>query len=250
MSADAQGGDASAVPSRQPKSAREVIEINQMKQQALANTTTMYYNILRQQVMLVLKTAMQFYTMDKYKDSDKSAIRTIMAHDMPLSLGGMGDIKIRIVKDKQPDMALFLEGIKTSVMSGKNTEIIEVPVDFLQNLDFYISKIEMDTDQPNALEMQSFVDNVITPMLNTYVPMGLADPAKVMMRHMEKMDESVSDYASENVLNSLNGKGTAPSSPLEPGQTATPGGTAGNLGQSVTGTMFGGQKNQPLPINA
>lgn len=254
MSADAQGGDSSVVPSKQPKSAREVVEINEMKQQAMANITTMYYNMLRQQVMLVLKTALQFYSAEKYSGSDKTAIRTILATDVPLSLGGVGHMKIRIVNKKKPDMELFLESIKTSIMNGQKTEIVEVPVSFLENLEFEINKIELDQDGANELQIQSFVDTIITPMLNTYVPMGLADGAKVMMRHLEKAGESISDYAPEAVLQQLAGKGTAKTNaPQQPGQgqpgqgQITPGATAGNLRQSVTGTNFGGQQNGGLP---
>ena len=39
-------------------------------------------------------------------------------------------------------MELFLESIKDSVMNGKKTEIIHVPVSFLEDLEFYIEKIE------------------------------------------------------------------------------------------------------------
>ena len=256
MSSDAQGGDAAIVPSKQPKSARETVEIQQMKQQAMTNITTMYYDILRQQVMLVLKTALQFYPLDKYESSDGTAIRTLMAHEMPLSTGGVGSMKIRIVKEKKPDMELFLESIKDSILNGKTTEIVEVPEEFLKNLDFLITDIELDPSSANALEKADFVDNIINPMLKAYVPMGLADGAKVMQRHLEKYGESISDYAPEQVLQDLAGKGTAKSNmPPQPGQPAqsNPGQQSGNMGQSTTGMQFGmnnvNGKSAPLPLN-
>jgi len=200
MSSINQGGDSKIIPSRQPDSARAVMVDNQEKQQAMANAITMYYDIIRQQVILVLKTALQFYTSEKYKESDKSVLRTLLVPDMPITNGGIGNLKIKIVNKKQDDMALFLEGIRESVVNGKTTEVIEVPVEFLQNIEFHLQSIELQPEKSTELELASFVENILQPMINTYVPMGLADPSKVMLRHMEKMGESVSDYvADQNV---------------------------------------------------
>jgi hypothetical protein len=250
MTAVNNGGDAAAAPSKQPSSAREVMDDSREQQQALANTTILYYDMIRQQVLLVLKTALQFYTTEKYENSDKNAIRSILVSDMALTGGGIGNIKINIVKkhDKNP-MEMFLEGIKQSIVNGKQTEVVNVPVEFLENLEFYIEKIELSPDNPTDIDLANFVENVIQPMIQTYVPAGLADLGKVMSRHVEKMGESMSDFVSDANLESImSGKPIQPPAPAPTGQggQANTGGTTGNLLQATNGVANGPNQSGPL----
>ena len=243
MSSNTQGGDNKIVGSRQPDSARAVMEDSLQKQQAISNATTLYYDLIRQQVLLVLKTALQFYTTDKYANSDKNTIRTLMVSDMPLSQGGIGNVKIDIVKEKKSnEIELFLQGIKESIINGKQTEIIHVPVDFLQNLEFYIEKIDLEPDTSSELELANWVENVLTPMINVYAPAGLADMSKVMMRHMEKMGESPSDFmADKNATQAIAGQPPQ----ATPGMGAQ-GETAGNMSQVLEGIKSGLNQSGPL----
>ena len=251
MTAQAKGGDSDVIPSKQPKSASEVNDISNQQQESMANTVVMYYDLIRQEILLVLKTMLQFYTAQKYDEGDKRVYRDIMVHDSPLTLGGTGNMNIRIVKNKKTDLELWLEAIHRSAVEGKETEIVEVPLEFLQNLEFYISKIELEADTNDQIELASFVANVITPMLNTYVPAGVADIHKTFLRHMEKLGESAADFAADQ-----NSKmPTAPAAPGMPGvavgtsgggtQTAVPA-VNGNLQQSTTGMKFGSQNNRGL----
>jgi len=239
MTASNQGGDSKVIASRQPDSARAVMEDSLQKQQAISNATTLYYDLIRQQVLLVLKTALQFYTTDKYANTDKNTIRTLMVSDMPLSQGGVGNVKIEIVKEKKSnDLELFLQGIKESIVNGKTTEIIHVPVGFLQNLEFYIEKIDLEPDKSSELELAAFVENVITPMISTYIPLGLADPSKVMMRHLEKMGEAPSDFVAEkNATDMITGQGA---------EAQPQGETTGALMQSLEGMKSGLNQSGPL----
>jgi hypothetical protein len=66
MTGFAQGGMSSALPSIQPKSAAEVDSLNTAKQQAMSNVMIMYYDMLRQEILLVLKTMLQYYSAEKY----------------------------------------------------------------------------------------------------------------------------------------------------------------------------------------
>lgn len=246
MTASNQGGDQTIVQSRQPKSAREVLQNANESQQTISNAVLLYYDLIRQQVLLVLKTALQFYTTDKYESSDKNAIRTLLVSDMPLTLGGIGNLKLRIVKEKRNETELMLEGIKESILNGKTTEVVDIPVEFLQNLEFVIEKIDMEPDSPSEIELAMFVENVITPMISTYIPMGLADPGKTMLRHLEKMGESVSDYVSDANLSKVLG-GEAPKMPeqMAGGQEGV-GQTQGALSQSNTGIQNGLNQSGPL----
>lgn len=254
MSSISQGGDSQIVPSRQPKSAREASQNAQVKQQSMANAMTMYYDIIRQEVLLVIKTALQFYTVEKAKNGDKRIVKSITSQDMPLTTGGIGNVKLRFVKEKADAMDLFLEAIKESVINGKPTEIIEVPLEFIQDLECYISDIELEADEGSELEMANFVENVINPMLNVYVPAGVADMGKTFLRHVEKMGENPADFASEQALNQMNGQPQkqqqAQSGAVQAGGGQQGVGAAqGNMLQSLKGMKFGGQNNRGLPVN-
>lgn len=246
MTAQAQGGSSSVIPSRQPKSAREVMQISNLQQQAMSNAITMYYDIIRQQVELVLKTAFQFYTEEKYANSDKSAIRTLTVSDMPLTLGGVGDMRIKIVNKKSSEYELFLEGIKESVKNGRKTEIVEVPKQFIKNITFSIDSITLEPDNQSELEAQSYVQNIIMPMISTYIPAGVGSMEKTMVRHLEKFGENVSDYASDQAMQNLASNKT-PQTDMQ-GQKDSAA-ASGNMQQVLTGLKYGSQNNQGLPVN-
>lgn len=249
MSSHAQGGDASLIPSRQPKAAREIMSIEKMKQQAMANAVTMYYDILRQRIMLVLKTSLQFMALAKYSKTDKRVYKDILVPDMPLTDGGTGNLRIRMVKSgtKTPDMSLFLEAIRESAHNGKNTEILEVPIEFIENLEFTINRIDLEPEDSSDLEIASFVENVLQPMQTLYIPAGVADIGKTFLRHMEKLGENPADYAKDP---------SAQQPPQgNPGVPTPAGQQNGALNQSTTGTTnglnnikFGSPKSKSLPI--
>lgn len=247
MSSQAQGGDSNVIPSRQPKSAREVMSIEKLKQQSMANAVTMYYDLIRQEVLLVLKTALQFYTLEKYDNADKRTFKNLLVNDMPLTMGGVGNLRIRMVDKTKSPLELFIEAIKESYNLGKTTEIIEIPIDMIQKLEFYISSIELEPDNASEIEMANFVENVINPMINVYAPAGLASMSKIMLRHVEKLGENISDFAEDKVLNQISGNSSPSTNPQMP-DMADRGAQNGNLVQSMTGTKFGLNNNKGLPI--
>lgn len=267
MSSTAQGGSSPAMPSRQPKSAREALQLQQMAQQAQSITLLLYYNILRQQMMLVLKTALQFYPVEKYQKENRNILRTINVPNMALTTGGVGNMEIRIVKSrskdfnhKQHNLELLLEAIHKSSVNGKMTEIIEAPEDVIQNLEFEITDIDMEPAQTDEMRRSTFVEQVLGPMFQTYIPAGIADPAKVFLRHMEKLGEHPNDFASEKMMASLmstwgeqdNFKIPPPDSkevpPPSPGGQGGQGNQTGNVQQINTGTKFGMQNSKPIPV--
>lgn len=257
MTDTAQGGGGIGMPSKQPKSAQEVIQLNAIMQQSKAIALLMYYNVLRQQMMLVIKTALQFYPVDKYKKQQRNILRTINVPNMSLSNGGVGTLHIRITKSKprkqkEKNLQLFFEAINMSMMNGRSTEIIEAPSEVIQNLEFEITDIDMEPAQTDELRKQTYIDNIIKPMLETYVPAGVADMGKTFLRHMEKMGEHPMDFASEKAYSQIMATWGEENSFQQPKPQNTPPGTSGvsgNLKQVATGTKFGSQNNPPLPIN-
>jgi hypothetical protein len=243
MSASANGGANIAAASRQPKSARGEANNQQQVQEAQSNAITMYYDILRQRVLLVIKTALQFYGLEKYSQSDEGAYRTITVANVPLSLGGIGDMQINITDKKRTDIELFLEGIRQSAKNGKKVEVVDVPLEFLQNVECEVTDIVLEPENQSELDKQSYVANVIVPMQNMYIPMKLADPGKVMMRHLEKMGESISDFATEDVMQAIaSDKPVQMQQPQQGGGPTGQGNTSmpqGSAIQSGVGMKFG-----------
>lgn len=258
MEDTAQGGSTPPANSKQPRSANERLQIAAMQQQAMGITLLMYYNILRQQMLLVIKTALQFYPIAKYKKEQKGILRTINVPNMSLSTGGVGNLSIRIVpkrgKDHDADrknLELFFESINQAMLNGKNTEIIEAPVDVIQNLEFEITDIDLEPNQTDEMRRATFMEQVITPLVQTYVPSGIADLGKVFLRHMEKLGEHPVDFASEKVLSQImstwqsqNDFKIPPAAPAGGGAT---GAQTGNAMQSTTGTKFGADNAPPIP---
>lgn len=258
MSSQAQGGAQSITPSKQPKSSREILALQDMKQQALGSSLLMYYNMLRQEMLLVIKTAIQFYPTNKY--SQNRIVRAIKIPNTALTGGGMGNLMVRFVKSKQDDIITFFESIHESVMNGKQTEIIEAPIDVVRNLEFMISDIKIAPAKSSELENATFYENIIKPMIEIYVPAGIADLSKVYLRHLEKLGEHPADFTSDKIMpqlmstwgNELNfkmpdnaGKGnqTDPSSISGRGNA---GQQTGNMQQIQTGTTFGMKGGAPL----
>ncbi len=245
MSDQVNGGSTPVAPSKQPRSSREVLDYQQKQQEALGITLLMYYSTLRQETMLVLKTAMQFYTAKKYEKAERNIMRAITVPNMPLTSGGVGTLEFRIVKKTSDKLALFYESIHKALLNGRVTEIIEGTPKVVQNIEFEITSIDLEPEQSDQLKTALWTEQVLNPIMQYYVPSGLVDLGKVFLRHMEKMGEHPADFASDKVLNNLMSLwGRQSSFTMPPPQT---GAQTGNIKQMNTGTVFGNQGNQGLP---
>lgn len=248
MSSFGQGGFSQIQPSRQPKSAREVIAMEKLKVEALGNTLVMYYDLVFQEIMLVLKTALQFYQVGKYANEKANIVRTITVPDFNLTQGGVGNIEIRVVKKPQDALKLYFEAVKKSIDDGKATEIIEIPVESLQHIEFFIDDITLEPKQSSETERALFVEQVIGPIANIFLPAGVKiDMNKVFLRLLEKNKEHPQDYFSDSVLpNVLSAWGNTPTAAPSAREMQT-GTQTGNIMQSMRGTTFGGQSNGGFP---
>jgi len=260
MSSFAQGGNAQLAPSRQPKSAREVMQMEKLKQQSLGNTLIMYNNLIHQEVMLLLKTMLQFYPSGRFESGD-NLLRAFVAPNMPLSRGSMGNLEVRFVKEPTKALDLYFEAVKKSIDNGRPTEIIEMPADVIDNLEFYIDDIKLEPEKDDEMERALFNEQVLQPLLNVFIPAGVADMNKTYVRWMEKMGEHPSSFTSEqNMSQIMSAWGGTPmqSQPQQMqsgmsmqdivgGMRQGQGAMTGNVNQSRTGTMFGGQSNGGLP---
>ena len=251
MTEQAQGAG-QGTASKQPKSAKEVIALENLRQQTLGVANTMFYNMLYQEMMLVIKTALQFYATDKYQKLDGKIMRMLKIPNTHLTSGGTGNLEVRVVKKKSENLDLFFESVHKSIMDGKMTEIIEAPVDVIQNLDFEITSIDIEPENADEMKKATFFEQIIQPMLNVYVPQGVADIGKVYMRHLEKLGEHPADYSSDKVLPTLMASwGVTDYKPMDGSGAKNPqqnsGQTTGALNQSNTGVRFGSNNAGPLP---
>lgn len=256
MSSHAQGGMQQIAPSKQPKAAREIIAMEAMKQQALGNALVMYFDMCYQELNLVMKTALQFYEAGKYANQQGNLVRSITLPNFPLSRGGVGRLETRIVRKPQDALALYFEAIKRSIDTGQQTDIIEFPVESLNQLiEFNVSDIKLEPEKASELERAAWNEQVLGPLTQLFIPMGLADPAKVFLRWAEKNGEHIANFASEKQMPQLmslwGGEHKLPPSyvaAMERGMAGPQGAMQGNLMQSTVGTRFGSQSNGGIPL--
>jgi hypothetical protein len=260
MGSLAQGGFSQIGPSRQPRSAREILHMEQIKQQALGNTMTMYYDLVRQEILLLLKTMIQFYSAGQYA-TEGNLVRTFTVPNFALSQGGIGNLEVRFVKNPADGLKLYFEAAEKSIKEGRTTEIVEVPVEMIQNLEFYINDIKLEPEKSTAMERAEWNEQVLQPLLNVFIPAGVADVGKTYLRWAEKHGEHPSSFTSEEAMpqimsswsNSYNGSQVASmpenqgqaqgQQPQQMGRQGSPA-QSSNLAQSNTGVRFGGQGNQ------
>lgn len=262
MSSFAQGGSAQVAPSRQPKSAREVIQLEKLKQQSLGNTLLLFYDLVHQETMLLLKTMLQFYPAGRYA-AKNNLLRAFVAPNMPLSRGNMGNLEVRFVKDPTKALDLYFEAVKKSIDNGRPTEIIEMPVDIIDNLEFYIDDIKLEPEQDDEMQRALFNEQVLPQLLNVFIPAGVADMNKTYVRWLEKNGEHPTSFTAEqNMPQIMSAWGGTPMN-QSPTQMAGPdmqqlmqgqmrsntGATSGNINQSRTGAQFGSQSNGGLPTD-
>lgn len=249
MSTFAQGGTAQIAPSVQPRSAKEISEINILKQRTLGNTLILFYDLLHQEILLLLKTMLQFYASGRF--SSENLTRTFTVPNFPLSQGGLGNMEVRFVKKPQDGLKLYFEAVDKSIENGRPTEILEVPVEMIQNLEFFISDIKLEPEKSDDMERAAFSEQVLQPLLNVFIPAGVADINKTYLRFLEKMGEHPTSFTSEQQMPQMMaawGGSSMPPMPQNPqmGRQNSPA-QQGNLNQSVTGMRFGAQSNGGLP---
>ena len=244
MSSFAQGGGSQAAPSKQPKAAREIIAMENMKQEALGATLVMYYHLVFNELFLILKTALQFYSSEKFTDQKDGIVRSLTVPEFPLTKGGLGNVEVRFVTGKSNPMKLYFDAINKSIENGSKTEIIEVAKDAIINMEWFIEEVKLESEKATELERAAYFEQVLTPMLEIFVPAGIASIEKTYLRFLEKMGESPSDYTSDEVLpqiySTMQNKLSFNPEALKPGGSGT---LNGDLKQSTTGTINGEKSN-------
>lgn len=98
------------------------------------------------------------------------------------------------------------------------------------------------------MERAAFNEQVLQPLLNVFIPAGVADINKTYLRFLEKMGEHPSSFTSEQnmpqMMASWGGASMAPGG--FQGRQNSPA-QQGNQNQSTTGMRFGAQSNGGIP---
>jgi len=231
---------------RQPRSATEKQLEAYRRTQFYNNYVLMIWNLFYQEVILVIKTALQFYPVKKIKKTlptgiEKDIYRLIQIENATLPQGGIGNLEVRIVEEPSYWQELSLEVLTRSKISRKALDIIEITPEELQDLDFVITNIQMETENPPVLEQALFKEKVafITQLFG-----GMLSPEKAALRTFEVLRESPADWLRDDVLTRLYGIIGEEAAPLTaplgtPDMMALP--QTQNLLQTLRGMQFGAE---------
>lgn len=242
MSSFAQGGFSQVAPSRQPRSAKELMDIEKMKQDSLGNTLIMYYDLLHQEMFLLLKTMLQFYHAGKYANIDENLVRSFTLPNSNLSQGGVGDLEVRFVQKPQEGLELYFEAVHKSIENGKTTEILEVPIDLITYLEWYVDDIKLEPEKSSDQERAAWNEQVLQPLLNVFIPGGVASMSKTYLRFLEKNNEHPSSFTDDQNMGKVM-TSWAPDQNTPTGRENI-GAATGNVNQINTGIKFGSQNNE------
>ena len=194
------GGISLTGKGKQPTSATE----KAADQQAQAESSGLYYlfyqDLLEQTSWLVIQNMIQFYTAHKVEDmvGSKKFHKVLSLTEMQLAQGGMGNMEVRISDKPSTNDELKEESWFRSMMHKERVEIIECTPKMLQELKF---DIKIDFEQENTPESeQALFTNWANWLMQTFYPLGLVDPKKILFRATEIKGELASDYIPDQMI--------------------------------------------------
>ena len=194
------GGLSSATTGKQPRSATEKAAEAQAQKESSGLYYLFYQDLLEQTSWLVIQNMIQFYTAHKTKQivGDKKYHEVISLIDMQLAQGGMGNMEVRIADQPQKSEDLKKEAWFRSMFKKERVEIIEVTPNELNQLKFDI-KIDFEAEETPESE-QALFTNWANWLMQTFYPLGLVDPKKILFRATEIKGESASDYIPDQMI--------------------------------------------------
>jgi hypothetical protein len=217
--------------SKQPKSATEK-SAEQQAQIIAAGVYTLFYQDLQEQVTwLAMENMIQFYTAHQVQErvGEKAFRKVLSLSDMQLAQGGMGNMEVRITDKPSTSKELKQESWFRSMVHKERVEIIECTPKMMNELRFDI-KIDFETENTPETE-QALFTNWANWLMQTFYPLGLVDPKKILFRATEIKGELASDYIPDSMIQQYeqdrfgtgdqNGNNQPP--PQQQGQQTSPG---------------------------
>ena len=190
--------------SRQPRSATEKKIESYRTNQFYENYLRMIWDLFYQEINLVLKTAFQYYPASKIIKETifgrREFNRVMKIANANLPSGGVGTLEIRMT----PKPSYWEELEAEAAIRGRNerakVEIIEVTPEFLESLDFVITAIQLEQENPPAMEQALFKEKLAF-IVQTFGRM--VSPVKALLRSFEVLKENPSDWLDQNTLEKL-----------------------------------------------
>ena len=214
---------------KQPKSATEKSAEVQIQKETVGLYFLFYQDLLEQTTWLSMQNMIQFYTAHKVEDivGTRKFRKVLALTEMQLTQGGMGNMEVRIADKPASNEELKEESWFRSLMNKERVEIIEVTPKMLNEVYFDI-KIDFENENPPETE-QALFTNWANWLMQTFYPLGLVDPKKILFRATEMKGELASDYIPDQMVEAYEKERFGlqqPQPPQQPGQG--PPGQGGN----------------------
>jgi len=190
--------------SRQPRSATEKKIESYRTNQFYENYLRMIWDLFYQEINLVLKTAFQYYPASKiiretiFGRREFNRILRIVNTNLPS--GGVGTLEIRITPKPSYWEELEAEATIRGKKEKSKIEIIEVTPEFLESLDPVITAIQLEQENPPALEQALFKEK-LSFIIQAFG--NMISPTKALLRTFEILKENPSDWLDEAMLERL-----------------------------------------------
>ena len=208
MARTSTGGMGIPMSGKQPRSATEKAQEDEMKKQTASLQSLFYQDLLEQIAWLTIQNMIQFYTAEKTKDAlGKGTYHKILSlSEIQLTGGGMGNREVRITDHPKSNDELLKESWDRSLLTKEKVEIIEVSPKALQKLRYDI-EIDFESEQTPAEEKALYLDYVTTmyklfgPSVSAQLGLpALIDLKKMMFRTAEKFDENIADIIPDQLI--------------------------------------------------
>lgn len=192
------------VASRQPRSATENKIESYQTNQFYENYLKMIWDLFYQEINLVLKTAFQFYPVKKIKAETmfgaREFNRVMKIANTNLPSGGVGTLEIRMTPQLAEWEELQLEAENRSKSGREKVEILEANSEFFESLDFVITAIQLEKENPPALEQALFKEKLAF-ILQAFG--NMVSPVKAALRSFEVLRENPADWLDQATLEKL-----------------------------------------------
>jgi len=196
-------------PTRQPKSASEMLIRQQLTQQSFSLPKIFYQYLLEQSAYLQIKNMLQFMTStDIQKTLGERRFNSILRVNNVPTPSGVSNVEIRVVPNEKSLLSpeeLRREKLLRALRNKKNIEIIEVSSEMLKDIDFDIT-IKFDLEQTPQVMKGLFME--FTQLITQMFP-DIIDRRKALVRLFEIWNENPGDWliegAYENILGSKTG---------------------------------------------
>jgi len=185
-------------PTRQPRSASEVLAQQQRELGSFQLQKTFYQDLIEQKVWLEIQNALQFLTAERARKivGEQTFEKTLYVENIQTP-NGLSDVILRIKESEQISSSedLAFQSVVASINKKRRIEIIEISINVLKNLKFDV-EITFDTENTPAIRKAMFLEFIQT--ISQMFPQ-LLDQRKALVRLFEVWNENPADYLLDDI---------------------------------------------------